>query len=201
MTEKLHIIPHNHKITAEDREQKNGHKSAVLWFTGLSGSGKSSLAGALENYLFENGRQVYILDGDNVRMGLNADLDFSDAGRVENIRRIAEVANLFRLSGTLLLTAFISPFKADRELARKTVGDSHFFEIYVRCPIEVCESRDVKGLYKKARNGEIKNFTGISSPFEEPVNADLIVDTNLHSLEECLGQLISFVNSKIQMNG
>jgi adenylylsulfate kinase len=197
MKEKLHIIPHQHKVELDNRQKSNGHKSAVFWFTGLSGSGKSSLASELEAYLFNQQKQVFILDGDNIRKGLNSDLDFSENGRIENIRRIAEVAKLFQISGTILLTAFISPFRADRDLARKTCGEENFYEIFVSCPIEVCEARDVKGLYKKARSGEISNFTGVSSPFEEPNHPDLIIQTNIYSEKECLEQLVSFVLNKI----
>ena len=200
MAKNLHIIPHKHNVTLASRQKSNGHKSAVFWFTGLSGSGKSSLASDLESYLFNLQKQVFILDGDNIRTGLNSDLDFSESGRVENIRRIAEVAKLFQISGTIVLSAFISPFRADRDLARKTCGEGNFYEIFVSCPLDVCEARDVKGLYKKARNGEISNFTGISSPFEEPNQPDLVIKTNIHSKKECLEQLVSFVLPKILLN-
>lgn len=191
------IVPYNHTITLADREKKNGHKAVVFWFTGLSGSGKSSLSNALQNYLFNNGFQTYILDGDNVRAGLNSDLDFSQEGRTENIRRIAELAALFKNSGIITLSAFISPFEKDRQLAREKAGENAFYEVFVDCPIEVCEERDVKGLYEKARKGLIKDFTGISSPFEEPINPDLHLETDKFSEEECLAELIEFVKEKV----
>lgn len=161
----------------------------VIWFTGLSGSGKSTLSDELEKYLFENDHGTYLLDGDNIRSGLNKDLDFSDEGRKENIRRLGELCKLFLDAGKIVLTAFISPFKSDREMVRQAVGSENFIEVFVDCPLEVCESRDVKGLYAKARKGEIPNFTGISSPFEKPESADLIIKTAEYSLTECLNQL------------
>jgi adenylylsulfate kinase len=195
---KEHIIPYTHTVKLEDRIRKNGYRPKLLWFTGLSGSGKSTLASALEAYFFDKGINTYILDGDNIRSGLNNDLDFTDASRKENIRRISEVAKLFVDSGTLILTAFISPFEEDRKQARELVGSENFMEIHVDCPIEVCEERDVKGLYKKARTGEIKHFTGISSPFEEPKNPDIKVNTAEESLENCLKQLIENIEPKIK---
>ena len=186
---KENIIPHNHVITRKDRNDKTNHKSLVIWFAGLSGSGKSTLAGALETYLHEQGLNTYILDGDNVRKGLNSDLDFSEESRKENIRRIAEVSKLFVDAGVVVLTAFISPFKEDREIARKLIGDENIVEVYVECPLEVCEERDVKGLYKKARAGEIKNFTGIDSPFEEPESPDIKLNTADNSLADCFAIL------------
>tara|TARA_R110002050_G_scaffold289753_1_gene442712 strand:- start:366 stop:965 length:600 start_codon:yes stop_codon:yes gene_type:complete len=182
--EKLHIIPHNHAISRADRIQQQGHPSLVIWFIGLSGSGKSTLASELERRLFEMGKRTYILDGDNVRSGLNKDLDFSDASRKENIRRIGEVANLMLDAGVITLTAFISPFAEERELVKNLVGAENYMEVFVNCPIEECEKRDVKGLYAKARRGEISNFTGISSPFEEPKNPDVKVPTHELSVEE-----------------
>lgn len=176
-------------IKRPDREIRNGYSSKLLWFTGLSGSGKSTLAGGLENYLFGKGVSTYILDGDNVRVGLNKDLDFSDGGRRENIRRIAEVSKLFVDAGIVVLTAFISPFKEDRDLAKELVGENNFIEIFVECSLEVCESRDVKGLYAKARAGKIQNFTGIDSPFEDPVKPDLKVNTEHTSLDASLTYL------------
>jgi len=161
----------------------NGHKGAVVWFTGLSGSGKSTIAHAVEEALFERGCRSYVLDGDNIRHGLNKNLGFSPEDRTENIRRIGEVANLFVQAGIIALTAFISPYRADRDAARKVAG-SDFIEVYVKCGIDVCESRDTKGLYKKARAGEVKEFTGISAPYEEPLNPELVVDTSQESLEE-----------------
>lgn len=195
---KDHIIPHNHTILSSDRIVKNGYKPLLLWFTGLSGSGKSTLASGLEVHLHNQGFNTYILDGDNVRRGLNKDLDFSDESRKENIRRIAEVSKLFLDAGIIVITAFISPFQSEREFARSLVGEENFFEIHVDCPLEVCEQRDVKGLYKKARAGEIKNFTGIDSPFEIPANPDLVVDTTTNSLEICLKQLIEKFQPKLK---
>jgi adenylylsulfate kinase len=201
MTQKNeNIIPYDHTISLDDREKNNGHKAAVFWFTGLSGSGKSSLSNALQNHLFSHGYQTYILDGDNVRSGLNSDLDFSEAGRTENIRRISELAALFKNAGFITLSAFISPFAKDRELARTKAGNEAFFEIFVDCPLEVCEERDVKGLYEKARKGLIKDFTGISSPFEEPENPDLTLKTHEFTEDECLAQLIRFVEEKVKIN-
>ncbi|WP_420576947.1 adenylyl-sulfate kinase [Ekhidna sp.] len=194
-----HIIPHSHAVGREDRQRKNGHKAKVLWFTGLSGSGKSTLAGRFETYLHNKGLCTYILDGDNIRTGLNNDLDFSDESRKENIRRIAEVANLFIDAGVIVLTAFISPFKEDRQAAKQVVGEENFLEIFVDCPLEVCEQRDVKGLYKKARAGEIKHFTGIDSPFEEPDNPDVRVSTAKDSLEKCLEQLIEKIEPQFRL--
>lgn len=194
-----HIIPHSHAVSREDRENKNGHKAKVLWFTGLSGSGKSTLAGRFETYLHNKGFNTYILDGDNIRTGLNNDLDFSDKSRKENIRRIAEVSNLFLDAGVIVLTAFISPFKEDRQAAKEVVGEENFIEIHVDCPLEVCEQRDVKGLYKKARAGEIKHFTGIDSPFEAPDNPDVSVNTAKDSLEKCLEKLIEKIEPQFRL--
>lgn len=193
-----YIVPHTHNVDQSDRVKKNGHKPLVLWFTGLSGSGKSTLASALETHLFNQGCSTYILDGDNIRTGLNKDLDFGAEGRSENIRRIGEVSKLFIDAGTVVLTAFISPFKSDRSFVRDLVGTTNFVEIFVECPLEVCEERDVKGLYKKAREGKIKNFTGIDSPFEKPEDADIIVNTNENSLEVCLQKLIDYLEPKIK---
>lgn len=195
---KKNIIPHSHSITRSSRVVQNGHLPKVIWFVGLSGSGKSTLASAMEDYFFEKGFKTYILDGDNVRAGLNQDLDFSDESRKENIRRISEVAKLFADSGTIVLTAFISPFKDDRALARRLIGEEDFIEVHVDCPLEVCEERDVKGLYKKAREGKIKHFTGIDSPFEIPDSPDVIVDTASNSLEECLKKLIEEIEPRIR---
>lgn len=194
-----HIIPHNHLVKREDREKLAGNKSKVLWFTGLSGSGKSTLAGALETDLHNKGVKTYILDGDNIRSGLNSDLDFSGENRTENIRRISEVAKLFVDAGVVVLSAFISPFREDRAKAREVIGEADFLEIHVDCPLEVCEQRDVKGLYKKAREGKIKNFTGIDSPFEEPINPDIRVDTATNSLEHCLEELKTNIDLKIRL--
>jgi adenylylsulfate kinase len=196
MDKNPNIIPQEYKITAIERAQLNGHKGKVIWFTGLSGSGKSTLANAYEVYLHNKGVHTYILDGDNIRSGLNKDLDFSASGRIENIRRIAEVARLFIDAGIVVLSAFISPFEKDRLIVREIVGEGNFAEIYVDCPLEICEQRDVKGLYRKARAGEIKNFTGIDSPFEAPLNPHLHLKTHENSLEDCLNQLIHSVAIK-----
>lgn len=184
---------HRATVTRQRREQKNAHKSAVLWFTGLSGSGKSTLAHAVEEHLHQYGLNTFVLDGDNVRHGLCSDLGFSDKDRKENIRRISETAKLLLEAGVITLTAFISPFKMERAIARSLMPDGDFIEIHCFCPLPVCEQRDVKGLYKKARLGEIKEFTGISSPYEEPENPDLRIDTNLLTLEESVQQVISLL--------
>lgn len=196
---KENIIPHSHQVGRKDRERKSGHKSKVIWFAGLSGSGKSTLASSLEHWLHTKGKNTYILDGDNIRTGLNNDLDFSDTSRKENIRRIAEVSKLFLDAGVIVLTAFISPFREDRRAAREVIGTDNFIEVHVDCPLEVCESRDVKGLYKKAREGKIKDFTGIDSPFEIPENPDISVNTADHSLEDCLKELIEKIEPKIRL--
>ncbi|GGJ61568.1 adenylylsulfate kinase [Anoxybacillus voinovskiensis] len=187
------IVWHHATVTKEDRRTKNGHHSAVLWFTGLSGSGKSTIANAVSKKLFELGVQNYVLDGDNIRHGLNKDLGFSAEDRTENIRRIGEVAKLFVDSGQFVLTAFISPFARDRQLVRQLLANDEFIEIYVKCPLEECEKRDPKGLYKKARNGEIREFTGIDSPYEEPVSPELTIETHRHSLEQCVEQVIAYL--------
>ena len=184
------IVPHQHVITRRDRNKRNGYPSKLIWFTGLSGSGKSTLAGAFETFLYNKGFNTYILDGDNVRSGLNKDLDFSESSRKENIRRIAEVSNLFLDAGLVVLTAFISPFKEDREQAKELVGYDNFIEVFIDTPLEVCERRDVKGLYKKARAGQIQNFTGIDSPFERPEHPDVHIRTEGKSVEESLQELI-----------
>lgn len=194
------IIPHDHQVSREDRITKNGYQPSLYWFTGLSGSGKSTLASGLEVHFYNRGYNTYILDGDNIRSGLNSDLDFSDESRKENIRRIAEVSKLFLDAGVIVITAFISPFESERQFARSLVGEENFYEIHVNCPIEICEQRDVKGLYKKARAGKIKNFTGVDSPFEIPKDPDLIVDTATNSLEICMQQLIVNFEPKLKTN-
>lgn len=192
---------HHYTITKEDRRNRNGHHSFVLWFTGLSGSGKSTVANAVSRKLFELGIQNYVLDGDNIRHGLNKDLGFSSEDRTENIRRIGEVSKLFVDSGQLVLTAFISPFRQDREQVRSILEPNEFIEVYVKCPIEVCEERDPKGLYKKVRNGEIRNFTGIDSPYEEPVSPELVINTHHDSVEECAEQIISYLQNRNFIKG
>lgn len=196
---KLHIISHHHKVNQLAREKLNGHRAILLWFTGLSGSGKSTIANAVEQELYASGKRTYLLDGDNVRKGLNSDLDFSKSGRNENIRRIGEVSALFLDSGAIVLAAFISPFISDREKVRETVGRDRMLEIFVDCPLEVCEKRDVKGLYQKARNGEIPNFTGISSPFETPVDPDIHLHTDTQDLNQCVQEVIKLTLEKIKL--
>ena len=191
-----HTVWHHAVIQREHRQKQNGHRSAVLWFTGLSGAGKSTLAHAVEERLHQLGCRTYVLDGDNVRHGLCGDLGFSAADRSENIRRIGEVAKLMVDAGTIVLTAFISPFQADRERVRGLMAYGDFLEIYCRCPLDVCETRDVKGLYKKARAGEVKEFTGISSPYEEPVAPDLVVDTANLSLDESVERVLALLDER-----
>lgn len=190
------IVWHNHKITKADRIKLNRQKPCILWFTGLSGSGKSTIANATEELLYQMGGKTYLLDGDNIRHGLNKDLGFSDEARIENIRRIGEVARLFVDSGTLVLSAFISPFRSEREMVRNLVENDEFIEIFVDTPIDVCESRDPKGLYEKARKGEIKNFTGIDSAYEPPLNPEIRIDTKNHSVETCAKQIIEYLIQK-----
>ena len=187
---------HHATVTRQRREQTNAHKSVVLWFTGLSGSGKSTLAHAVEEQLHQSGMNTFVLDGDNVRHGLSSDLGFSDKDRKENIRRISETAKLLLEAGVITLTAFISPFKAERAIARNLMPHGDFIEIHCFCPLTVCEQRDVKGLYKKARLGEIKDFTGISSPYEEPENPDLKIDTSQLTLEQSVQQVISLLRDR-----
>ena len=187
------IIWHHATITRSRREQMNRHKSVILWFTGLSGAGKSTIAHAVEEQLYQLNCRTFVLDGDNVRHGLSGDLGFSNQDRQENIRRIAEVAKLMLEAGTITLTAFISPFRSERNLARKLVPHGDFIEIYCKCDLNICEARDVKGLYKKARQGEIQNFTGISSPYEEPDNPELVIDSDRLSLDECIQQVIDLL--------
>jgi adenylyl-sulfate kinase len=193
MKQKLHISEQKYNVSLEDRIFKYGHEPLVIWFTGLSGSGKSTLANVFQNYLFKENKLVYVLDGDNIRSGLNSDLDFSEKGRMENIRRISEVAKLFSQAGFIVITAFISPFRSDREKAKEIIG-SCFREVYIEASLETCESRDVKGLYKKARSGEIKNFTGLNSPFEVPTNPDLIINTSNTNIEDSLALLLTLTH-------
>ncbi|WP_342581708.1 adenylyl-sulfate kinase [Ureibacillus sp. FSL W7-1570] len=190
------IVWHDTSITKADYRKNNGHHSFILWFTGLSASGKSSIANALAKELFERGNQAFVLDGDNIRHGLNKDLGFDEQSRKENIRRIGEVSKLFVESGQIVLTAFISPYKEDRASVRSLVEADEFIEVYVQCSIEECERRDPKGLYKKARNNEIPNFTGISAPYEAPDNPEIVVDSEKYSIEECKNQLIEFLLEK-----
>lgn len=191
MTE--NIVWHHHNVTHEDRCQQKSQKPCVLWFTGLSGSGKSTVANAVEALLFQNGNHSYLLDGDNVRHGLNKDLSFTDSDRVENIRRIGEVSKLFTDSGLIVLSAFISPFKADRQQVRDLLKEGQFVEVFVDTPLEICEQRDPKGLYKKARAGDIKNFTGLDSPYEAPQAPEIHLKTNEHSIEELAQQVLQYL--------
>ena len=190
------IVWHHATITKEDREKLFSQKGVVIWFTGLSGSGKSTLANEVEAALFERGCHTYILDGDNIRHGLNKDIGFSPKDREENIRRIGEVAHLFAQAGVIVMTAFISPYLADREMARKLNKEGEFIEIYCRCSLEECERRDTKGLYKKARAGEVKEFTGISAPYEEPVQPELILDTDKETLKESAGNVLAYLEKQ-----
>lgn len=191
---------HHATITREHRETQNNHKSVILWFTGLSGAGKSTLAHTVEDTLHKMGCRTFVLDGDNVRHGLCGDLGFSEEDRKENIRRIGNVAKLFLEAGVIILTAFISPFKSDRTLVRNMVHTGEFLEIYCNADVAVCEQRDVKGLYQKARRGEIKEFTGVSSPYEAPSNPELIVNTGKDSLQTCADQIIQLLQSRAIIN-
>lgn len=193
------IVPHHHAISLSDRVRKNGYEPKLLWFTGLSGSGKSTLASELEAVLYKRGFNTYILDGDNIRSGLNKDLDFTEASRKENIRRIAEVAKLFVDAGVVVATAFISPFVSDRQMARELVGNDRFVEIFIDTPLEICEARDVKGLYAKARAGKIQNFTGIDSPFERPEKPDIYIETKGKTVEESLDTLVTQIMPKLNL--
>ena len=189
------IIYHQASVTRQRRNKLNNHRSVVLWFTGLSGSGKSTLAHSLEEKLFQKGCKTFVLDGDNVRHGLNSNLDFSEAGRTENIRRISEVSKLMLESGLIVMTAFISPINKDRGEARQLISNEDFIEIYCKASIETCETRDVKGLYRRARAGEITNYTGIDSPYEVPENPELTIDTDNQSLEGSVSTILSFLES------
>lgn len=193
----IHPI-HHRLVSRAEREERNGHKACVIWLTGLSGSGKSTLAERLERQLFSDQIQTVVLDGDNIRTGINNNLGFSDEDREENIRRIAEVAKLFVEAGQVVVSSFISPTVAIRQMAREIIGPDDFIEVYVDAPLEVCEARDVKGLYQKARAGEILDFTGIHSAYEAPPSPDLHIDTSQQSLEESAGQLYTFVMGRIQ---
>jgi adenylylsulfate kinase len=188
-----HIVWHDHTVTREERERLAGHKGCTIWLTGLSASGKSTIANLLDSTLADRGVRSFILDGDNVRHGLNKDLGFSPEDRTENIRRIGEVAKLFTEAGVIVVTAFISPYRADRDQVRKIMKAGDFIEVFVDAPLSVCERRDPKGLYKKARAGEVKEFTGISAPYEEPERPELVLDSGKHSAEGCTEQLLGFL--------
>ena len=196
---KKNIIWHQSTIDKDKLESLRGHKGLVLWFTGLSGSGKSTLANALNEALYSKGISTYILDGDNIRHGLCSDLGFSNKDRQENIRRIGEVANLFMNAGIVTLSSFVSPFQSDREKVREIIGKD-FIEIFCAANLEICENRDTKGLYKKARLGEIKDFTGISSPYEIPLNPEIIVETGSLDLMESVNQILNYLNDKNLLN-
>jgi len=190
-----HVVWHIHHVTKDERSKQKHQRPCVLWFTGLSGSGKSTIAGAVEQKLYELGHHTYLLDGDNVRYGLNKDLSFSDTDRIENIRRIGELSKLMIDAGLLVMTAFISPFRADRALVRALVQEHEFIEVYMDTSLDECERRDPKGLYKKARKGEIKNFTGIDSNYETPEAPEIIVDTVACSISECADQVIAYLKA------
>ncbi|MFE8073375.1 adenylyl-sulfate kinase [Marinobacteraceae bacterium S3BR75-40.1] len=190
------IVWHAHKVTRSDRATIKHQKPCLLWFTGLSGSGKSTIANALDVALFESGYHTFLLDGDNVRHGLNKDLGFSDEDRVENIRRIGEVSKLFTDAGLIVLSAFISPFLSDRRLVRNLLPSGEFIEVFMDTPLETCEQRDPKGLYKKARLGEISHFTGIDSPYEAPTSPEVRLDTSTHTVDECVESLLEFLRSR-----
>lgn len=189
------IVWHHHNVTHEDRCKQKAQKPCVLWFTGLSGSGKSTVANAVETLLFKNGNHSYLLDGDNIRHGLNQDLSFSEEDRVENIRRIGEVTKLFADSGLIVLSAFISPFIADRQQVRDLHNKGDFIEVFVDTPLEVCEQRDPKGLYKKARAGDIKNFTGLDSPYEAPLSPDVDLKSDECSIDELANQVLDYLRN------
>ncbi|MFM9101058.1 MAG: adenylyl-sulfate kinase [Cyanobium sp.] len=195
-TKATNIVWHHSSVSRAARAHQRGHRSAILWFTGLSGAGKSTLANAVNSALFEQGLACYVLDGDNVRHGLCKDLGFSDADREENIRRIGEVAKLVLDAGVVVLTAFVSPFKADRDRARALVEAGDFIEIHCAADLGVCEQRDTKGLYAKARAGEIKEFTGISSPYEAPERPELRIETGSQTLEACVEQVLAYLQSQ-----
>lgn len=188
------IVRHEAKVTKQMHTELKRQKPCILWFTGLSGSGKSTTANALEMRLFQMGFHTYLLDGDNIRRGLNNDLDFTEEGRVENIRRVGEVAKLFVEAGLMVLTAFISPFREDRSMVRRLVEQGEFIEIYIDAPLEICEGRDPKGLYKKAREGKIKDFTGIDSPYEVPSEPELVLHTNSMTVEECTDKVVDYLH-------
>lgn len=194
------IFKHTFEITEKDRCKLNKHSSFVVWFTGLSCSGKSTLANELEKMLFEKGNHTYILDGDNIRKGLNSDLHFSIEDRKENLRRIGYVANLFVDAGIICIAAFIAPLADDRELLKNIIGREKFIEIFVDTPIEICEQRDVKGLYKKARKGEIKDFTGVNAPYERPTHPDLIIDTSKETIENSINKIMNVISERINFS-
>lgn len=193
---KDNIVWHDHHVNKEERSSNKNQKPCILWFTGLSGSGKSTIANAVESKLVELNKHTYLLDGDNIRMGLNKGLSFSDEDRIENVRRIGEVSKLFVDAGTIVLTAFISPFQKERDTVRSLVEEGEFIEVFIDTPLEVCESRDPKGLYQKARRGEIPNFTGISSPYEAPINPEIHIINDKTSIDNVTKQIIEYMEKK-----
>ena len=190
----------HYEINQQRREEQNGHRARLVWYTGLSGSGKSTLANAVEHALFKKGVKTYTLDGDNIRRGINKNLGFSREDRLENLRRIAEIAKLMVETGLVVNAAFISPLISDRELVREIVGQEHFIEVYVATSLEECERRDIKGLYQKARSGQILNFTGISAPYEPPEQADITVDTENKDISSCAEEIIKSITLKIKLH-
>lgn len=190
------LVWHSHRVASQERARQKSQSPVIIWMTGLSGAGKSTLANGIEGELFRMGRHSYLLDGDNVRHGLNKNLGFSDADRVENIRRVGEVAKLFTDAGLIVITAFISPFRADRNMVRSLVAPGEFVEVYVKAPLATCEQRDPKGLYKKARSGVIKNFTGIDSPYEEPADPELVIDTSKLDVQGGVSACLSYLREK-----
>ena len=195
---KENIIPHNYQVDKTDRNKLNGHQSFLIWFTGLSGSGKSTIANALESRLFEKKIKTYTLDGDNIRKGINNDLSFSPEDRTENIRRIAEISKLFVDAGIVVLAAFVSPYRKDRHAIKNIVGKNNFVEVYINTSVEECEKRDVKGLYKKARMGEIKDFTGVNAPYESPESPDIEINTEQLTVEQSVTKIIKVINKKLK---
>lgn len=187
---------HDHRVSKEDRQKLMGHPGTVLWFTGLSGCGKSTIANTVDHMLHSIKQHSVVLDGDNIRHGLNKNLGFSPEDRTENIRRIGEVSKLFVDTGVITLTAFISPYREDRQIVRELLGDGEFVEVYVKASLETCEKRDPKGLYKKARAGEIKGFTGIDAPYEEPENAELVLDSDSKSIDELAQEVVDYLTEK-----
>jgi adenylylsulfate kinase len=197
---KGNLISHNYRISIQDRRKENKHNSFLIWITGLSGSGKSTIASDLEYYLHKKGIKTYVLDGDNVRKGINQNLTFSPEDRSENIRRIAEISKLFIDSGCVVIGAFISPYQKDRALVKTIVAEENFIEVYVNTSIEECEKRDTKGLYKKARKGEIKNFTGINAPYEIPENPNIEIKTEQESVEDAIIKIANYIKNKLSYN-
>ncbi|QRM88717.1 adenylyl-sulfate kinase [Lacinutrix sp. WUR7] len=197
---KENIIPHSYQVSKADRQENNKHSSFLIWFTGLSGSGKSTIANVVEQELYKLGVKTYTLDGDNIRKGINSDLTFAPEDRTENIRRIAEIANLMVDAGLVTLAAFVSPYRKDRENIKSIVKDVNFIEVYINTSVEECERRDVKGLYKKARAGEIKNMTGISAPYEAPENPDIEIKTEEKTVEEAVKDIMAYIKPKLEIN-